>query len=47
MKFLIEDIDRVSKFYQKVFGSADFFPLFGHARESNLLNRGCVIFMLT
>ena len=47
MKFLVEDIDRVSKFYQKVFGSADFFPLFGHARESNLLNRGCVIFMLT
>lgn len=31
MKFLVEDIDRVSKFYQKVFGLADFFPLFGHA----------------
>ena len=47
MKFLVEDIDRVSKFYQKVFGLADFFPLFGHARESNLLNRGCFIFRLT
>ena len=37
----------MSKFYQKVFGLADFFPLFGHARESNLLNRGCFIFRLT
>ena len=47
MKFLVEDIDRVSKFYQKVLGLADFFPLFGHARESDLLNRRCFIFRLT
>jgi len=47
MKFLVGDIDSVSKFYQKVFGLEDFFPLFGHARESNPLNRGCFILRLT
>ena len=47
MKFLVEDIDRVSKFCQKVFGLADFFPLFGHAREFNLPNRGYFMFRLT
>ena len=47
MKFLVEDIERVSRFYQKVFGLADFFPLFGHALEFNLLDRGYFICRLT